>query len=238
LSVDSSALGRPADDEGRARLVDEDRVHLVHDREIVSPLDVAGQLELHVVAQVVEAELVVRAVRDVGGVGDLALGVVEVVLDDADGEAQEAEDPAHPLAVALGQVVVDGDDVDALAGQGVQVRGQGGDEGLALARLHLRDHPAVQGQAADELHVEVPHVEDAAAGLAHHRERFGEDVVERLALGQPVPEFERFRLQLGVAEGEDRRLEGDDALDQGSYGLELPLVLRTDYLGEYGVDHS
>ena len=66
-------LGGAADDERRARLVDEDRVHLVHDREVVAALDVAGQLELHVVAQVVEAELVVGAVGDVGVVGDLAL---------------------------------------------------------------------------------------------------------------------------------------------------------------------
>ena len=96
----------------------------------------------------------------------------------ADGEAQEAEEPAHPLAVALGQVVVDGDDVDALAGERVQVGGQGRHEGLALARLHLRDHAAVEDDAADELHVEVPHVEHAAAGLAHDREGLGQQVVE------------------------------------------------------------
>ena len=35
------------------------------------------------------------------------------------GEAHEAENLAHPLAAVLGQVVVDGDDVDALARQGV-----------------------------------------------------------------------------------------------------------------------
>ena len=207
-------LGGAADDEGRARLVDEDGVHLVHDREVVAALHVAGQVELHVVAQVVEAELVVGAVGDVGRVGHLPLRVAQVVLDDAHGQAQEAEDPAHPLAVALGQVVVDGDHVDALARQGVEVGGQGGHQGLALARLHLRDRPAVEGEAADELDVEVPHVQHAAPRLPHHREGLGQEVVEGLALGQPLAELGRLGLELGVAQGQERRLERVDALDE------------------------
>ena len=90
----------------------------------------------HVVAQVVEAELVVGAVGDVGGVGLLAVTgrrlrqalvfgdsqsgskrKALVVLDAADGQAEGVVDLAHPLGVALGQVVVDGNDVDARAGE-------------------------------------------------------------------------------------------------------------------------
>ena len=113
---------------------------------------------------------------------------------------EEAEDPAHPLAVALGQVVVDGDDVDALAGERVQVGGQGGHERLALARLHLRDGAAVEGEAADELDVEVPHVQHAAARLAHDREGLGQEVVEGLArCARRSPELGGLGLELGVA---------------------------------------
>ena len=64
-------------------------VDLVDDREVVSALDHLGELVLHVVAQIVEAELVVGAVGDVGGVGVGALAVVEAVHDDADGQAEE-----------------------------------------------------------------------------------------------------------------------------------------------------
>ena len=115
-------------------------------------------------------------------VGDLALGVVQVVLDDADRHAEEAVDAAHPLGVAAGQVVVDRDDVDALAFERVEIGGQRGDERLAFAGLHLGDLALVEHGAADELHVEVPHVEHAAAGLADDREGLGQQVVERLAL--------------------------------------------------------
>ena len=116
-------VGGAGDDQRRPRFVDEDRVDFVDDGVVVAALHAILDLELHVVAQVVEAELVVGSVGDVGGVSGAALVVVEVVDDDADGEAEELVDLAHPLGVALGQVVVHRDHVDAVAGQRVQVAG-------------------------------------------------------------------------------------------------------------------
>jgi hypothetical protein len=174
-------LGRPGDDEGRACLVDQDRVHLVDDGVGVAALHHLPEVVLHVVAQVVEAELVVRAVGDVAGVGGAALVVVQAVDDDADRHAEEAVDAAHPLRVALGEIVVDGHDMHALAGERIEVDGRGGDERLALARLHLGDAALVQHHAADHLHVEVALAERALGGLAYGGESGSEDVVERLA---------------------------------------------------------
>ena len=65
-------------------------------------------------------------------------------------------DPAHPLGVALGEVVVGRDDVDALAGQRVEVRRQHAGEGLALTGPHLGDVAQVQRRAAHDLDVERP----------------------------------------------------------------------------------
>ena len=122
LGVPARALlGRAADDQRGPRLVDQDRVHLVDDRVVVAALHAVLELPGHVVAQVVEAELVVGAVGDVGGVLLAAGGRVHVGEDHAHLEAEEAVHPAHPLRVALGQVVVDRDDVHALAGQRVEV---------------------------------------------------------------------------------------------------------------------
>ena len=109
-------LAGAGDDERGAGFVDQDGVHFVDDGEVVRTLlDAILDAELHVVAQVVEAEFVVGAVGDVGVVGVLALLVVEVVDDDAHLQAEGLVDAAHPLGVALGQVVVDRDDVHALA---------------------------------------------------------------------------------------------------------------------------
>ena len=171
-------VGGAGDDERGAGLVDEDGVDFVDDAVVVAALDLVGELELHVVAEVVEAELVVGAVGDVGAVGSAALGVVEVVDDDTDRQAEEAVDLAHPFGVALGQIVVDGDDVDAAAGEGVEIAGKRGDEGFTFAGLHLGDLAGVEDDAADELDVEVTHVDGAAAGFADYGEGLGKDGVE------------------------------------------------------------
>jgi hypothetical protein len=72
----------------------------------MAALDDAVEAHGHVVAQVVEAELGVRPVRDVGVVGGLALVERHHRLDVGDGHAERLEDGPVPLGVALGEVVV------------------------------------------------------------------------------------------------------------------------------------
>ena len=175
-------------DERGARLVDEDGVHLVHDGEGVAALHHILLIERHVVAQIVEPHLVVRTVGDVRGVGGAALRAGETVDDEADAQPHEAVDLAHPLAVAPGQIVVHGDDVHALAGDGVQIRREHGDERFAFAGFHFRNAPLMQHDAADELHAEGLHAQNTGARLAHGGKRLRQQVVERFAA--PVARFE------------------------------------------------
>ena len=115
---------------------------------------------------------------------------VEVAGDDqADGQAEPAVDLAHPLGVAGRQVVVDRDEVHAPAGEAVEVGRQGRDERLALAGLHLGDPAEVQGGAAHELHVVVALADGALGGLARDRERLDQEVVEVLAVVEPLAEL-------------------------------------------------
>ena len=85
--------GGAGDDERGAGLVDEDGIDLVDDGVVIAALDLGGLALGHaVVAEVIEAEL------GVGAVGDVAviLGAADIrgliVLDAADGEAEEAEE--------------------------------------------------------------------------------------------------------------------------------------------------
>ena len=147
-----------------------------------------------VVAQIIEAELGVRAVGDVAGVLLAADARRLVVQDAADGQAEKFVDRAHPFRVARGEVIVHRHDVDAAAGERVEIDRQGGDERLAFARGHFRDLAAVQADAADELHVERDHVPSqrmfahddfclavgqAAAGVFHHGKGLGQNLVQR-----------------------------------------------------------
>ena len=142
-------------------------------------------------------------------------------------------DLAHPLGVAPGEVVVDRDDVDALAGERVEITGQGRDERLTFTRSHLGDSPRVQHHAADQLDVVVTHLERPHRGFAHRRKRIAEDVVERRAVVELLLELARDRAELGVALRFHRVAQLIDPVDVGLEFLQLALVLAAeDFLNQ------
>ncbi len=146
----------------------------------MSALHAVRQVILHVVAQVVETKFVVGAVSDVRAVGGAALVIIEIVHDHADAQSQSAIERAHPFRVATRQVIVHRDDVHAAPRQRIQNRGERGNERFSFARLHLRNFAFVQNNAADQLHIEMPHVQEAAAGFADERERRHDRRLQRL----------------------------------------------------------
>jgi hypothetical protein len=173
-----------------AGLVDEDVVDLVDDGEGVvvgaavlwlgaaAVLDLLLEADRHVVAQIVKAELGVGPVGDVSGVGSLLLVVGLHVLQDPDRDTEEVIQRLHPQRVASGQIVVDGDDVNAATSEGVEHDGGGCRQRLALAGAHLGDGAVVEHHAADQLHVEVPHAHRPARRLAHEGEGLGQQIVQ------------------------------------------------------------
>ena len=233
-----AVVGGTRDDQRGARLVDQDRVDLVDDRVVEFPLDHVLQPELHVVAQIVEAELVVGTVGHVAGIRPPPLVVVEAMHDAADGQAEVPVDAAHPLGIAACQVVVHGDDVHALTGQGVQVNRQGRDQGLALAGLHFGDLALVQHHAAEQLDVEMALPQHAPGGLANHRERLGLQGVDLLAGGEASLERLGLGPQIIVGECRNRRLERVDRRDRFLQTLENTIVLGPEQgLGD-GAEHE
>ena len=146
-------------DERGTGIVDEHRVYLINDGVMMLALDKVLGAGSHVVAEVVETELVVGTEGDVAVICALALVAVGLMLvDTVHGQAMEHVERSHPLGVTLGQVVVDGNYVDSLAGEGVEEDRERSDEGLALAGGHLGDLALMQDGTADELHVIMDHV--------------------------------------------------------------------------------
>ena len=98
----------------------------------------------------------------------------------------------------------------------------------------------VEHHAADELHVVVPHVEHAPAGLADHGKCLGQQVVERLAVGDS-----RSRNSAVLPRELGRR---DSALtlaskpltavDERAQTLQLAIVLGANNLGEDLTKHA
>ena len=133
--MDSSA--GPGNDQRRSRFVDQNIVHFIDDRKVELSLDVFLQGEFHVVAQVIEAELVVGAVGDICAISFLAgnraqievavilgeIGRIEQIAgfmnDGSHRQAQFMINRPHPLDVAARQVIIDGNQVNASAGERV-----------------------------------------------------------------------------------------------------------------------
>ena len=183
---------RAADDERSPGFVDQNGVHLIDDRKVIIALHlVLGTTGHAVVAQVVESKLRVGAVGDVAVVLLAPLRGVHVIDNATHREAKQLVDGAHPFAVTLSKVVIDGDHMDTPAAQGVEINRQGGDECFTFTSGHFRDAAVVQGHAADELDVVGDHlpVEVVAshmhlrtakpsAGVFHHGECLGKEAFQ------------------------------------------------------------
>jgi len=133
--------------------------------------------ELHVVAQVVEAELARGAVDRVAAICAALLLVALHVhrVNGADGEPQRAEERKHPVAVALHEIVVHGHDMHLLAVDRSHEARERRDDRLAFARLHFGDLPLEEHHAADDLHIKGARPEGRSALGVQHAHR----VVER-----------------------------------------------------------
>ena len=206
-------LRRAGDDQRRARLVYEDRIHLVHDGEAMVPLKHVAEFRLHVVAQVIEAQFVVCGIGDVARVGRFFLLVGLLRVDDPRGHAQRRIDLAHPVGIALGEIVVHCDDMHAALRQGIEVGRERGDKGLAFPGLHFGDIALMQEDAAHKLHVESPQAERPLRGLAAIREGLGQDFIKSLASCHALNEFGCLFLQVCIRQCFEFRLKRIDLLD-------------------------
>ncbi len=141
--------------------------------------------------------------------------------------------------------------MNAAPGERVQVDRKGGDQGFAFAGLHLGDLALVQNHAADELHIEVAHLQHTPAGFARYGESFRQQLIEHFlqgllflvwvfdgvhALANLGAKFLGLCPELFIAKLLDFGLERIDALHQRQQALDLALVAGAENLGNKSVN--
>jgi hypothetical protein len=138
--------------------------------------------EGELVAEVVEAEIIARAIGDVGEVGGPLFVLALLARDVADGEPEFRGEGGGEFKIPLREVGVHGGDVDAPARQGEKAGGHGGDERFAFPGRDFGDGGL--GEADDGLDLAGKGLESARTEgrLAHAGESLGEDVAEAEAL--------------------------------------------------------
>ena len=204
----------------------------------MAPLDFVLLVGHHVVPQVVKAHLIVGAVGDVAGIGGLLLLGGHPCHGKAHGQAHKVEHTGHHLPLVLGQVFVDGDHVDALAGEGVQIGGQGQGEGFAFTSLHLADAALVQDDATLDLHREQPNGEHPVHGLPAGSKGVGEDVVQGSPPCKPFLQDAGLRLQFLVAHFSVFVFQPQHLVHQGLDAFEFPFAVVAKQLCQNVVCHK
>ena len=125
-AIDIAGCGARDDQRGTS-LVDQNRVDLIDNHEVVSSLDHIFRTLRHVVTQVIKTEFVIRSVRNIGVVLLAAFFRLLSNQHAAHGESQEIVDASHQIRLVLRQIIVHGDNVNALTGQCTQVGGHSRD---------------------------------------------------------------------------------------------------------------
>ena len=156
--------------------------------------------ESHVIAKIVEAELVVRTISNIRLIGSPLLfrgltGRYNTYL-----QTQEAIQFSHPLGIAAGQVVVHGNQMHALASQRIQVYGQRRYQRFTFTGFHLGNTAFVKRDTADHLHVVMAHPHDSTTRLTSGGKRFRKQCVKALAFVIAATKFRSLTLQLGVGQ--------------------------------------
>jgi hypothetical protein len=103
------------------------------------------------IAEEIEDDLFVCGIGDVGVVGLSSVWCFGVVGDGGDGEADAFEARGHDLGVSRGEVVVDGEHVDASSLPGEERGGQDGGDGFAFPGRHFGGGAAGHGESAHDL---------------------------------------------------------------------------------------
>ncbi len=142
---------------------------------------------------------------------------------------------AHPFGVAVGEIVVDRDDVDALALKRIEVDRRSRHQRFTFAGAHLGDGAGMQHHAADQLHVEMPQAQCPLRRLTDRGEGLRKDVGQAGAVGDLLTKFLGPFLQRLVREGLRNRFQRIDSLHQALEWLELAIIDGTkEFLGDSG----
>ena len=169
----------------------------------------------------IEAGLFRGDVGDVRVIGRAPVGRRHSLLNAADRQSEQTIDRTHPLGIAPGQIVVEGQDVRAAIGEGIERRRHHRRQRLPFSSQHLHDIPVVERERRDDLLVEGTLPERAARRLADQREERRPKRLARLAAAGPGVERPAATEELLVREPATLTLEGGDGGERRLIALEI-----------------
>ena len=120
----------------------------------------------------------------------------------------------------------------ATTAQGVQIGWQGCGQGFTFTGAHLCDTAVIQHHAAQQLHVEVTHAEDALARLTHYREGLRQQVFQHFTLFQARAELVGLGFQFVIGQFFHVRFHLVDQLNRFAHAAQRTIVTATKNFGQ------
>ena len=185
--------------------------------------------EGHIVAQIVKTVFVVGTVSNIGCVGFTLGRRRQAGHVNPNGHPQEFKQGAVVLRITLRQIIVDGDHVNAFAGQRIQIGRQRCGQRFTFTGTHFCNTAVVENHAAQQLNVKVTHAEDAFTGFTHDGKGFRDQALQGFAFFQASAELSGFPFQFVVGQFFHGRFHGVDHVDGFAHTTQRTVVTTTEY---------
>ena len=135
-------------------------------------------IEHHIITQVIEAELGVCAICYIAVICGTLLIVAHTRKHYAYSLSEEAEHLAHFLRLELSEVIVDGNDMNALSVERICICSQAGNECFTFTCLHFGDTSLMQDDSAYYLDRERLFTQNSPCSLTADGKSIGQHIVK------------------------------------------------------------
>ena len=115
------------------------------------------------------------------------------------GHTHKLIDTSHFVGTDTGKIVVDRDDMNALACKRVEICGESCHKRFAFTGFHFGNTSLVKNDTAKHLHAEGAFTEYAVVCLANSGKSLGQNIIQGFSCGKTVAEYLCHALQFGIA---------------------------------------
>ena len=155
-------------------------------------------IDNHVITKIIKSKFIIGYISDVRTICSTALFRLHVIQYNTYGQPQELMYFAHPLSITLCQIVIDCNDVHALAFQGIQICRQCGYQCLTFTCLHLSNTSLMQDNTTDQLYPVMLHTQYTLGSFTYSGKSLRQKIIQCGSLFQAFLIFSCFVTQFFI----------------------------------------
>ena len=149
----------------------------------------------HVITEIVKTKFVIGTIGNIRIIGNLSLIKIQIMNNQTYRESKELINLSHPLAVSFCQVIIDRNDMSALAFQRIQINRCYSDQRLTFTSTHFGNVATVKNHTPDKLYIILTHTENTAGSFPYNSKSLRQDIIQCFSISQTVFKFYRLMCQ-------------------------------------------